>query len=165
MGLLARIAAAMALAVPIVSIGSAVPCAAAPRGASARMLNRRSSVVRSHRLASRHAVVTPHPKAAPMPSRSVPRAEPKPVEPEKAALEFPEMRTPEEGALVTHGLLQVRGISMVIVDARTRLAVVDYDPGRLSMDLVLTACKDLGVPAREYRVENRFPKPIKLKGG
>lgn len=165
MGLLARIAAAMALAVPIVSIGSPVPCAAAPKGAAARRPIRRSPAPRSHRLASRHAVVGRHPKPMPLASRLVAQAEPKVVEPEKAALEFPEMRTPEEGALVTHGLLQVRGISMVIVDARTRLAVVDYDPGRLSMDLVLTACKDLGFAAREYRVENRFPKPIKLKGG
>ncbi len=52
-----------------------------------------------------------------------------------------------------------------MVDARIGLAVVDYDPRRAKLPQFLTVCRNLGFPAEEYRVENRFPKPIKLKGG
>ena len=52
-----------------------------------------------------------------------------------------------------------------IIDLNTRLAVVDYDPGRAKLPRLLTACREAGFDASEYRVEAHFPKPIKLKGG
>jgi copper chaperone CopZ len=84
---------------------------------------------------------------------------------EKAALEFPELKTQDDAHKVTTSLQQLPGVKSAIIDVRTRLAVVDYDPGKTELSIVLATCKDAGFEANEYHVENRFPKPIKLKGG
>jgi copper chaperone CopZ len=84
---------------------------------------------------------------------------------EKAALEFPDLKTQDDAFKVTTSLQQLPGVRSAIIDVRTRLAVVDYDPGKTELSLVLATCKDAGFEANEYHVESRFPKPIKLKGG
>ncbi len=88
-----------------------------------------------------------------------------PIEPEKAALEIPDLRTPVDGAKVTVALQNTLGVCTAVVDVRTRLAVVDYDPRRIRLARLLEVCAGEGFDAHEYRVESRFPKPIKLKGG
>jgi len=88
-----------------------------------------------------------------------------PAEPEKAALEIPGLRTPAEVAQVTLALQQLPGVQSAVIDLRTRLAVVDFNPRVTQLARVLGACAEVGFEANEYRVENRFPKPIKLKGG
>ena len=84
---------------------------------------------------------------------------------EKAALEFPELKTQDDAHKVTTSLTQLPGVKSAIIDVRTRLAVIDYDPGKTELSIVLATCKDVGFEANEYHVESRFPKPIKLKGG
>lgn len=84
---------------------------------------------------------------------------------EKAALEIPDLRTAQNVSDVIQALKQVPGVRSAVVDLNTHLAVVDYDPSATEMDHFILACKDLGFEAAEYRVEARFPKPIKLKGG
>jgi copper chaperone CopZ len=84
---------------------------------------------------------------------------------EKAALEFPDLKTQDDASKVTTSLQQLPGVKSAIIDVRTRLAVVDYDPGMTELSIVLATCKDAGFEANEYHVESRFPKPIKLKGG
>lgn len=91
---------------------------------------------------------------------------PKDAEPEeKAALEIPELRSQANAASVVQALQGLRGVKTAVIDLNTHLAVVDYDPRLTELDHFLVACKEAGFEATEYRVENRFPKPIKLKGG
>lgn len=84
---------------------------------------------------------------------------------EKAALEIPDLRTQANVATVVQALQDLKGVKTAIIDLNTHLAVVDYDPQVTELDHFLAACKDAGFDASEYRVESRFPKPIKLKGG
>lgn len=84
---------------------------------------------------------------------------------EKAALEISDLKTSEHASGVTAALKQVQGVRSAIVDLKTGLAVVDYDPATAEMDHFILACKGAGFDAAEYLVEARFPKPIKLKGG
>lgn len=84
---------------------------------------------------------------------------------EKAALEIPDLRTQDNVALVVQALRELKGVKAAVIDLNTHLAVVDYDPRVTELDHFLAACKDAGFEASEYRVESRFPKPIKLKGG
>lgn len=91
---------------------------------------------------------------------------PKDADPEeKAALEIPELRSQANAASVVQALQGLRGVKTAVIDLNTHLAVVDYDPRLTELDHFLAACKEAGFEATEYRVENRFPKPIKLKGG
>lgn len=90
---------------------------------------------------------------------------PHPDELEKAALEIPDLKTGEQVTSVVSALQRVPGVKSAIIDLNTRLAVVDYDPALTGLPTFLTTCKDAGFEANEYRVEVRFPKPIKLKGG
>jgi len=83
----------------------------------------------------------------------------------KLALEFPKMRTAAEADRVATALKAVPGVVRVIVDSRIRLSVVDYDAGKTNLKRLIAASEAVGVPARKYLVERRFPKPIKLKGG
>lgn len=83
----------------------------------------------------------------------------------KLALEFPDLRDRGEADRATSALLGLRGVSCAIVDARTRLAVVDYNPRDTGLAAITETCRTAGLAVREYRVEDRFPKPIKLKGG
>src|SRR5438067_379953 len=76
---------------------------------------------------------------------------------EKAALEFPSLKSDEDLAAVTSALNGAPGVASAIVDGRTGLAVVDYDSGRTRLERLLTACRDAGFEAHEYRVEERFP--------
>lgn len=66
---------------------------------------------------------------------------------------------------MTQALKQVPGVRSALIDLNTHLAVVDFDPSAAEMDHFILACKGAGFEATEYRVEARFPKPIKLKGG
>jgi len=84
---------------------------------------------------------------------------------EKAALEIPELRTQANVASVIQALQDLKGVKTAVIDLNTHLAVVEYDPRVTELDHFLAACKEAGFDASEYRVENRFPKPIKLKGG
>ncbi len=84
---------------------------------------------------------------------------------EKAALEFSDVKSPAHAVTVARALQQVSGVKSAIVDSRTGLGVVDYDPSRTALSGLLAACEAAGFPAEEYHVEKRFPKPIKLKGG
>jgi len=84
---------------------------------------------------------------------------------EKAALEIPDLRTQANVATVVQALQDLKGVKTAIIDLNTHLAVVDYDPRVTELDHFLAACKEAGFDASEYRVESRFPKPIKLKGG
>lgn len=84
---------------------------------------------------------------------------------EKASLEIPDLKTAENAANVELALKLLHGVKGAIVDLNTRLAVVDYDPSLTELPHFLDACKSAGFEANEYRVELRFPKPIKLKGG
>lgn len=84
---------------------------------------------------------------------------------EKTALEIPEMRDLTNVATVVQALQGIKGVKHAVADLNTHLAVVDYDPRVTELDHFLAACKEAGFDASEYRVESRFPKPIKLKGG
>lgn len=84
---------------------------------------------------------------------------------EKAALEFPDLKTQDDAHKLTTSITQLPGVKSAIIDVRTRLAVIDYDRGKTELSIVLATCKDAGFEANEYHVESRFPKPIKLKGG
>ena len=46
-----------------------------------------------------------------------------------------------------------------------KIGVTQIILGKMSLDDTLALCKEAGYEATEYRVESRFPKPIKLKGG
>lgn len=128
----------------------APPAAAAPRAAHRRAP--RSAGVSSRRL-------SPPSRAAAL------SVEPAAIEPERSALELPGLESSEHAASVTALLLGLHGVERAVVDARTRLAVVDYNPRLTRLALVLAACRTAGFEACEYRVESRFPRPIKLKGG
>ena len=84
---------------------------------------------------------------------------------EKAALEIPDLKTNEGVNTVVTALQSLPGVRSAVIDLNTHLAVVDYDPSLTELDRFLGACKEAGYEASEYRVESRFPKPIKLKGG
>jgi copper chaperone CopZ len=84
---------------------------------------------------------------------------------EKAALEIPELRSQLAVSTVVEALQRLPGVRSAVVDLNTHLAVVDYNPALTELDHFLGACKDAGYEASEYRVESRFPKPIKIKGG
>jgi copper chaperone CopZ len=84
---------------------------------------------------------------------------------EKAALEIPDVRTAQQASEVTLALQHLPGVRSAVIDLNTHLAVVDFDPSATELDHFILACKDAGFEATEYRVEARFPKPIKLKGG
>lgn len=84
---------------------------------------------------------------------------------EKTALEIPDLRTAQEASHVTLALRHLPGVRSAVIDLNTHLAVVDFDPSATELDHFILACKDAGFDATEYRVEARFPKPIKLKGG
>ncbi|MGV3723441.1 MAG: heavy-metal-associated domain-containing protein [Actinomycetota bacterium] len=84
---------------------------------------------------------------------------------EKAALEIPDVRTPQHASDVILALQHLPGVRSAVIDLNTHLAVVDFDPSATELDHFILACKDAGFEATEYRVEARFPKPIKLKGG
>jgi copper chaperone CopZ len=84
---------------------------------------------------------------------------------EKSALEIPDLQTQADVASVVQALRELKGVKAAVIDLNTHLAVVDYDPRVTELDRFLTACKAAGFEASEYRVESRFPKPIKLKGG
>jgi len=100
--------------------------------------------------------------------RAAPRSAPRPpvAQPvRKVALEIADLKTADQLSVVTSTLSGITGVKSAFVDLNTRLAVVDYDPVRTSPPRILVACAQLGFPASEYRVEQRFPKPIKLKSG
>jgi copper chaperone CopZ len=84
---------------------------------------------------------------------------------EKTALEIVDLKTNENVASVVRALEGLQGVKSAVVDLNTRLAVVDYDPGKTWLPDFVAACREAGFTASEYRVEDRFPKPIKLKGG
>jgi copper chaperone CopZ len=84
---------------------------------------------------------------------------------EKVSLEIRDLKTADEVTRVTGALYRVVGVKTAIIDLRTGLAVVDYDPRQAALPRFLLACQSEGFPASEDRVEQRFPKPIKLKGG
>lgn len=84
---------------------------------------------------------------------------------EKAALDIPDLKTVANVDAVTAALQRLPGVHSAVVDLKIHLAVVDYDPARVQVAEFLTACRGVGFDAEEYRVESRFPKPIKLKGG
>lgn len=106
-----------------------------------------------------------HPGSTPRPRRPQPARPAPPREPEKAALEIPDLKTQDEAAGVTEALQRLKGVQSAVVDLKIRLAVVDYDPALTRLSCFLIACREAGFEASEYRVEDRFPKPIKLKGG
>lgn len=101
--------------------------------------------------------------AAPRLSAGARSARPDPAE--KALLEVPELRSRDGVLLVVDALERLEGVKSAIIDLNTRLAVVDYDPELTTLPRLLVACREAGYEASEYRVENRYPKPIKLKGG
>jgi copper chaperone CopZ len=84
---------------------------------------------------------------------------------QKAPLEVPEVKSEADAAAVVAGISALPGVHSALVDARTRLAVVDFDPRLTDLAAILAACRRAGFEAAEYRVESRFPKPVKLKGG
>jgi copper chaperone CopZ len=167
MALLRRSAPGWGLGFTITALAVALPAAAAPRAtrsnASAR-LQRSQAGARAGR--------TPRP--APALKRMArsdqglsagARGPAGSSDVEKVSLEIPDLKTAENVAAVTGVLVGVRGVKSAIVDLNTCLAVVDYDPQVTELPVFLSACHKAGFPATEYRVENRFPKPIKLKGG
>jgi copper chaperone CopZ len=134
-------------------------CSPAPARVRHRAANARA---RKPSLVARAA--RPHP--VPAVGRVAAPAEPVAAsEPCKAALEIPGLKTAEEVAAITRAWRDLPGVSTAIVDLRTRLAVVDYDPSLTNLPAILAVSEGAGLPANEYRVESRFPKPIKLKGG
>ncbi len=146
--------------VVVLSLGSAT--AAAPRRAPTAKV--------PIRLASRGV----GPKRPTPPARSAASADaglpagaraPHPELYEKAALEIPQLKSADQAGQVTAALQRLKGVQTAIIDANTRLAVVDYDPKLTSLTRILLTCAEAGVTANEYRVELRFPKPVKLKGG
>lgn len=88
-----------------------------------------------------------------------------PSDPEKAALEIPGLKSREDVDAVVTTLEGLKGVRSAILDLNTHLGVVDYFPDQVALPRLLAACRDAGYEANEYRVEDRFPKPIKLKGG
>ena len=84
---------------------------------------------------------------------------------EKAALDIPDLKTVENVDAVTTALRRLPGVHSAVIDLKIHLAVVDYNPARTRVAEFLSACREAGFEAEEYRVESRFPKPIKLKGG
>lgn len=84
---------------------------------------------------------------------------------EKVALEISDLQNSANAQSVSSALCEVPGVQSAVIDVRIGLAVVDFDPSRARLPQFLAVCRNLGYPAEEYRVENRFPKPIKLKGG
>ena len=117
--------------------------------------------------ATKHPVRTAR-KAAAAPRRvAVPPAECAAGERsvDKVALDLMDLRGAIAAERVTLALLRIPGVSTAIVDGNTGLAVVDFDPRKAELGKFLLACKDVGFDAAEYRVERRFPKPIKLKSG
>jgi hypothetical protein len=99
------------------------------------------------------------------PPRSAAARPPAAPEEERISLEIPALRTQEQVAEVVGALVRLRGVQSAIVDLKTCLAVVQFDPALTRLPQFLTACQEAGYPATEYRVEDRFPKPVKLKGG
>jgi len=100
--------------------------------------------------------------AAPPAKKQPPAKMPAPL---KKQLEFPQLRSRAEADRVTVALLALDGVRRVVVDARTRLAVVDYDGAQVSLERLLAASVAAGIEAREYALKSRFPTPIKLTGG
>ena len=86
-------------------------------------------------------------------------------EPEIASLEFPRLDTAEQARALVAALQGSRGVQSAVIDVRTRLGVVHFDATATGLERLLRACREAGQEANEYRVESRFPKPIKLKGG
>lgn len=84
---------------------------------------------------------------------------------ERTALEISDLKSQQHASTVEAALQQVTGVHSAIVDLKTGLAVVDYDPRTTRLERFILACRGAGFAAAEYRVEDRFPKPIKLKGG
>lgn len=83
----------------------------------------------------------------------------------KVALEFPKLRTTAEAEKLTAAIRKLPGVALVIVDPRTRLSVVDFDPKKVDLEKLIKASNSVGQSARLYVVARRFPKPIKIKGG
>lgn len=90
---------------------------------------------------------------------------PVPASIEKVALDIPDLKTVENVGAVTAALQRLPGVHSAVIDLKIHLAVVDFNPTRTRLSEFLAACKEAGFEAEEYRVESRFPKPIKLKGG
>lgn len=84
---------------------------------------------------------------------------------EKVSLEFKDIAGAEDAATLTSALLGLPGVKSAVVDPKIRLGVVDYDPAVTRLAEFIRVCKSVGIEAAEYRVESRFPKPVKLKGG
>ena len=122
----------------------------------------------SHGVSAQVKRPVPRPTRVAASPRSIVAPKPAPVvEPvvEKVSLEIPDVRTQACVVKVTDALMHVDGVKNAIIDVKTRLGVVDYDPKSTSLPQFLRACADVGYPAEEYLVSKRFPKPIKLKGG
>lgn len=84
---------------------------------------------------------------------------------ETASLEFPSLDTPEQARTLVAALQGSRGVQSAVIDVRTRLGVVHFNAADTGLERLLRTCREAGQEANEYRVESRFPKPVKLKGG
>lgn len=87
------------------------------------------------------------------------------LEEAKVALEIPDLKSADDVTGVVRALNNLRGVRLAQVDLKTRLAVVDYLPSETGLPRFLEVCRGAGFEATEYRVEDRFPKPVKIKGG